>query len=198
MPHSAITGTPIQSNQSGGSQAIDGEAYGAECQSDHDRAALLEQPDRGFYQETLHQQRGNTDTRQEHAHRAGIPAESVVHVQNGGAGKHHVRETDEKETSRQTGQHRMRAQQLESAQGIGILPLEWHALVLGQRLRQHEQAPAYVGQRQHSRRPRTAARGEMAPRMPPSAGPSTKPMPNAAPSNPKLAARFSGGVTSEM
>src|SRR5580692_11157777 len=42
------------------------------------------------------------------------------------------------------------------------------------------------------------ARGEMAPRKPPSAGPSTKPMPNAAPISPKLAARFSGGVTSEM
>src|SRR5271169_1063181 len=42
------------------------------------------------------------------------------------------------------------------------------------------------------------ARGEMAPRNPPRAGPSTKPMPNAAPISPKLAARFSGGVTSEM
>src|SRR5271165_4104790 len=42
------------------------------------------------------------------------------------------------------------------------------------------------------------ARGEMAPRKPPSAGPSTKPMPNAAPISPKLAARFSGGVTSDI
>src|SRR5258707_10474873 len=42
------------------------------------------------------------------------------------------------------------------------------------------------------------SRGEMAPRIPPSAGPSTNPMPNAAPISPKLAARFSGGVTSEI
>src|SRR5258708_37869721 len=42
------------------------------------------------------------------------------------------------------------------------------------------------------------SRGEMAPRIPPSAGPSTNPMPNAAPIRPKLAARFSGGVTSEI
>src|ERR1700678_232949 len=41
-------------------------------------------------------------------------------------------------------------------------------------------------------------RGEMAPRTPPSAGPNTKPTPKAAPITPKLAARFSGGVTSEM
>src|SRR5712675_710929 len=41
-------------------------------------------------------------------------------------------------------------------------------------------------------------RGEMAPKTPPRAGPSTKPMPNAAPISPKLAARFSGGVTSEI
>src|SRR6202051_1981630 len=42
------------------------------------------------------------------------------------------------------------------------------------------------------------SRGEMAPRRPPSAGPSTNPTPNAAPISPKLAARFSGGVTSEI
>src|SRR5260370_27275141 len=42
------------------------------------------------------------------------------------------------------------------------------------------------------------SRGEMAPRSPPSAGPSMNPMPNAAPMSPKLAARFSGGVTSEI
>ena len=41
-------------------------------------------------------------------------------------------------------------------------------------------------------------RGETAPSRPPSAGPTMNPTPNAAPIIPKLAARFSGGVTSEM
>jgi hypothetical protein len=38
----------------------------------------------------------------------------------------------------------------------------------------------------------------MSPSTPPSAGPITKPTPNAAPSMPKLFARSSGGVTSAM
>ena len=42
------------------------------------------------------------------------------------------------------------------------------------------------------------SRGEIAPSSPPTAGPSTNPTPNAAPMIPKLAARFSGGVMSEM
>ena len=41
-------------------------------------------------------------------------------------------------------------------------------------------------------------RGPMVPKSPPSAGPSTKPIPNAAPSMPNPAARRSGGVTSAM
>src|SRR5438309_10209892 len=40
------------------------------------------------------------------------------------------------------------------------------------------------------------ARRSIAPRRPPIAGPTMNPIPNAAPSMPKRAARFSGGVTS--
>src|SRR5882757_9060419 len=42
------------------------------------------------------------------------------------------------------------------------------------------------------------SRGEMAPSRPPSAGPTTNPTPKAAPMIPKLAARSSGGVMSEI
>src|SRR5277367_6679506 len=42
------------------------------------------------------------------------------------------------------------------------------------------------------------SRGEMAPSSPPTAGPSMNPTPKAAPMMPKAAARFSGGVTSEI
>ena len=40
------------------------------------------------------------------------------------------------------------------------------------------------------------ARGPSVPSRPPTAGPTMKPLPNAAPTRPKFCARFSGGLTS--
>ena len=45
---------------------------------------------------------------------------------------------------------------------------------------------------------KNGARGEIWPKRPPASGPKINPIPNDAPINPKLCARFSGAVTSAM